>query len=169
MPDPIETRVLEELQRLDVPHEAISCDPDLADTVAFCARYGYDLADSANAILIASKRPAGRYALCMVLANTRLDVNRRVRDVMEVKKLSFASAEVTKEVTGMLLGGVTPFGLPEDLPLYVDSRVMERDRVIVGGGSRSLKLRLSPDGLPEAAACRDRRRPGCLDRVTVAG
>ncbi len=145
MPDPIETRVLEELQRLGVPHEAISCDPDLADTVAFCARYGYDLADSANAILIASKRPAGRYALCMVLANTRLDANRRVRDMMEVKKLSFASAEVTKEVTGMLLGGVTPFGLPGDLPVYVDSRVMERDRVIVGGGSRSLKLRLSPD------------------------
>lgn len=65
--------------------------------------------------------------------------------MMEVKKLSFASAEVTKEVTGMLLGGVTPFGLPGDLPVYVDSRVMERDRVIVGGGSRSLKLRLSPD------------------------
>ena len=43
-----------------------------------------------------------------------------------------------------LIGGVTVFGLPEGMPLVVDRNVMEREYVIVGGGSRSAKLRLDP-------------------------
>ena len=40
----------------------------------------------------------------------------------------------------MTMGGVTPFALPADLPLWIDSRVMQRDRIVVGGGSRSAKV-----------------------------
>ena len=47
----------------------------------------------------------------------------------------------------MTLGGVTPFGLPEGLPLWIDSRVMECEKVIVGGGARSRKVYLDPAGL----------------------
>ncbi len=136
--------VISHLDALGADYETIDCDPALADTVDFCAAYGYDLAESANAILIASKRPPGHFALCLALATTRLDVNRAVRDAMGVKKLSFASPEQTIEATGMMIGGVTPFGLPPELPIYVDEAVMNQPRVIVGGGSRSLKLRIDP-------------------------
>jgi prolyl-tRNA editing enzyme YbaK/EbsC (Cys-tRNA(Pro) deacylase) len=44
----------------------------------------------------------------------------------------------------MMIGGVTPVALPAGIPVWVDSRVMERPSVIVGGGSRSSKLRLAP-------------------------
>ena len=44
----------------------------------------------------------------------------------------------------MLIGGVTPFGLPPGLPLYIDARVLESRRVWVGGGSRSLKIAVAP-------------------------
>jgi len=64
-----------------------------------------------------------------------------------VKRLSFASAEETKEVTGQLIGGVTVFGLPDSVPLYIDARVMEREYVIVGGGNRSTKIRIAPEHL----------------------
>lgn len=130
--------------------EFIDCDPELADTAAFCAHYGYELDQSANTIVVASKRPPGHYAACVVLANARLDVNKTVRGLMEVRKLSFAPPEVTAEVTGMIMGGVTPFGLPAELPLYVDSAVMACEWVIVGGGSRSLKIKVTPEALVAA-------------------
>ena len=44
----------------------------------------------------------------------------------------------------MELGGVTPVALPETLPLWIDSRVMECDEIILGGGNRSSKLLLPP-------------------------
>ncbi len=150
----IESAVLSELDRLGADFEALPCDPDLADTAAFCDHYGYSLDESANTILIASKRPAGRLALVVALASMRIDVNRAVRDAMAVKKLSFASAELTAEATGMLIGGVTPFGISDELDVLVDQAVTERERVIVGGGSRSLKIRLDPEVFGRMASVR---------------
>ena len=136
--------VTEHLDTLGASYDVVACDPELADTAAFCEAYGFSAEESANAILVASKRPAGQLAMCLVLAHTRLDVNRAVRDAMDVKKLSFASAEQTMEATGMMIGGVTPFGVDETIPLLIDSRIMDQDRVIVGGGSRSLKIHVDP-------------------------
>ncbi len=135
------------LQALGVVHEVMDCDPDLADTAAFCDAYGVSPEDSANTILVSSKKPAGREAACVVLATTRLDVNRKVRELLGVRKLSFASAERTLEVTGMMIGGVTPFGLPDSLPIWIDRAVMDRPTIVLGGGTRSAKLRMAPTEL----------------------
>jgi prolyl-tRNA editing enzyme YbaK/EbsC (Cys-tRNA(Pro) deacylase) len=45
----------------------------------------------------------------------------------------------------MEIGGVTPFGLPSDMPLFVDAAVLEQPWVIVGGGSRDMKVRVDPE------------------------
>ena len=124
--------------------EVIDCDPTLADTADFCAAYGYAMDDSANAIVVIGKASSAAvppvYAACLVLASSRLDVNRVVRKRLGTKKASFAPPEVTAELTGMTMGGVTPFALPADLPLWIDRRVMARERIVVGGGSRAAKV-----------------------------
>jgi prolyl-tRNA editing enzyme YbaK/EbsC (Cys-tRNA(Pro) deacylase) len=132
------------LDQLGVPYEIIPCDPALADTAAFCAAYGYPLEDSANTIVVVGKSEPPRHAACVVLANTRLDVNRTVRRLLGARKASFASAENTRDLTGMEIGGVTVFGLPSNLPIWVDSRVMERERIILGGGDRASKIAAPP-------------------------
>lgn len=132
------------LSGLDVPYEVIPCDPEFADTAAFCAHYGFSPDVSANTIVVASKKEPRRHCACVVLATARLDVNHTVCRLLGVNKASFAGAEETREATGMMIGGVTPFGLPDTLPLYVDRGVMACDQVIVGGGDRSSKIRVSP-------------------------
>jgi prolyl-tRNA editing enzyme YbaK/EbsC (Cys-tRNA(Pro) deacylase) len=66
---------------------------------------------------------------------------------MGVRKASFAAAEPVRALTGMEIGGVTPFGLPEDVPVLVDARVLEPPWVVLGGGNRSSKLRVAPDAM----------------------
>ncbi len=131
--------------------EVVPCDPALADTAEFCAAYGYTLGQSANAIVVVGKPSSSNaprvYAACLVLATTRLDVNGAVRRKLGVKKASFAAADETTAITGMQIGGVTPYGLPADLPLWIDSRIMDVPAVIVGGGSRDRKLLVPPVSL----------------------
>lgn len=124
-------------------HELFACDPSLADTAAFCAAYGFEPADSANTILVASKGSEPVHVACVVLATHRLDVNRVVRGRIG-RKTSFASADETRAITGHEIGGVTVFGLPAGLPVWVDAAVMERDRIVLGGGSRSWKVIAPP-------------------------
>lgn len=145
--DPIEARVLAQLDELGVVYERIACDPELADTEAFCAHYGYPLDESANAIVVASKKEPRVFAACMALATTRLDVNKAVRDQLGVGRLSFASADDMRRVTGMEVGGVTPFALPDDLLLLIDAAVMAPERVIVGTGGRTSKVLVPPSAL----------------------
>jgi prolyl-tRNA editing enzyme YbaK/EbsC (Cys-tRNA(Pro) deacylase) len=125
-------------------HELFPCDPALADTAAFCAAYGFALGDSANTIIVAGKSAPPVYAACVVLATHRLDVNRCVRGRLGTRKASFASPEETRVLTGHEIGGVTVFGLPAGLPIWVDAAVMARARIILGGGSRSWKVIAPP-------------------------
>ena len=137
------------LRGLGVPYELFPCDPALADTAAFCAAYGFDPEDSANTIVVMGKSDPPRFAACVTLAPYRLDVNRTVRDLLGTRKASFAPADATATLTGMEMGGVTVFGLPADLPIWVDSRVMARERIVLGGGSRSWKVIAAPSILGE--------------------
>lgn len=136
--------VLAELTEFGLEHEVVPCDPDLADTAEFCKAYGYSLDDSANAIVVVGKGEPLRFVMCIVLASSRLDVNKTVRKRLGVRKCSFASAEQTRELTGMEIGGVTPFGTAMPLELWIDAAVTKRERLIIGGGSRDRKLLVPP-------------------------
>ncbi|HEX8170791.1 MAG TPA: YbaK/EbsC family protein [Thermoanaerobaculia bacterium] len=124
--------------------EVLACEPELADTAEFCRHYGIAAEEACNAILVAMKTEPRRYVACLVRADTKLDVNKKLFGVTGVKRMSFATAEETAQLTGMLIGGVTLPGLPAEVPIYVDQRVLEQERVIVGGGNRSSKIRLAP-------------------------
>ena len=143
----LDPRVRESLDSAGISYEVLECDEHLADTAEFCAHYGVDPTEACNAIIVVLKTEPRRFVACLVRADTRLDVNRKVRDLVGTKKLSFASADETKELTGQLIGGVSVAGLPPDLPLYIDGKVMESARVIIGGGNRTSKARLEPGEL----------------------
>ncbi len=140
-------RVVDHLRRMGVDHEIVPCDPALADTAAFCEAYGYSPDDSANTIIVVGKGQVPRPVACIVLASSRLDVNGAVRRRLEVRKASFASADETMQLTGMEIGGVTAFALPDDLPIWIDAAVMARERISLGGGSRSIKVLTPPSTL----------------------
>ncbi|HZO95705.1 MAG TPA: YbaK/EbsC family protein [Candidatus Baltobacteraceae bacterium] len=118
-------------------------DPQLADTAAFCERYGVRLDESANCVVLAARRE-GRawYVACMILATARVDVNGVVKKHLGASKLSFASMDDATAATGMEYGGITPIGLPPEWPLLVDSAVVATARVVVGSGVRRSKLAL---------------------------
>ena len=148
----VERRVVAVLDGLGVPYELQPIDPAFADTAAYCERYGVPLDHAANTIIVVAKREPRQYAACVVKATTRLDVNRAVRRLLDASRVSFASADETRALTGMLIGGVTVFALPAELPIFVDDKVMALDWAILGSGSRSSKVRVSPEAL--------RRLPG---------
>jgi prolyl-tRNA editing enzyme YbaK/EbsC (Cys-tRNA(Pro) deacylase) len=158
----IEQQVTDALDTLGVPYEVMPIDPDYADTVAFCERYGVSLTNSGNTIIVGSKKEPKQYSACVIQATTRLDVNHTVRTLMGVSRLSFATAEETRALTGMLIGGVTVLALPHGLPIYVDEGLMEVPWVILGSGSRSSKIKTSPEvfrRLPGATIVKGLSRP----------
>ena len=154
--------VLAVLDNCGLEFELVPCDESLADTAAFCAHYGYQLQDSANAILIKGKSGERRLALCVLLATTKLEVSSDLRQRIGSSRVSFASAQETVAATGMELGGVTPLALATPLPIWVDAAVMAREKIILGGGDRRSKLIVSPQifhKLPDTEVLQGLARP----------
>ncbi len=145
MTDHQTNQLRQQLDALGVDYELIPCDPELADTPVFVKHYDYTLAECANTIVVKSKTGEKKYAACVVLATHRLDVNHTVRKKLGARRVSFASAQETQEITGMTVGGVTAIGLPQDLQLWVDSAVRECNKIVLGGASRSWKIVTCPE------------------------
>jgi prolyl-tRNA editing enzyme YbaK/EbsC (Cys-tRNA(Pro) deacylase) len=147
MENSLDPQVRKTLQAHDITFRVLECDPDLADTAAFCENYSFLPEHSANTLLVTSRKiEPVRYAVCVVLATTRLDVNKKVCELLGVKRASFADSDTTMQLTGMMIGGVTAVGIT-DLPIYVDSRVIKQPEVVMGGGNRSTKILLDPHEL----------------------
>lgn len=146
MKNKLDPKVLEFLKTNNINFEVFECDPDFADTYAFCEKYGFDLKQSANTILIAGKSDPVKFVICVALASTKLDVNHKVCETIGVKRASFASSDQTKELTGMEIGGVTAFGVGE-FPILIDSEVLNNGKIVMGGGNRSSKVLLNPEEL----------------------
>jgi prolyl-tRNA editing enzyme YbaK/EbsC (Cys-tRNA(Pro) deacylase) len=130
-------------------------DGTLADTAAFCEAYDVGLDISANCVIVAGRRgEVTRYAACMVLATTRLDVNGVVRQLLEARKASFAPMDDAVALTGMEYGGITPIGVPTDWSVFVDSRIPDVPGVIIGAGIRAAKILLPGAALTDLPGAR---------------
>ena len=123
--------------------EVTEIDPDHADTAVLVEQTGMDMQDMANCIVISGSR-SGEERVCaaLVLGHTRADVNRTVRKALDVRKCSFMAMDDAVGRTGMEHGGITPVGLPEDWPVFVDEDVLGREQIVIGSGLRRSKLRL---------------------------
>ena len=116
-------------------------DPGLADTAAFCAAYDVAPENSANCVIVVGRRSGeARYAAVMVLATMRADVNGAVRRELDVRKCSFVPMDEAVALTEMEYGGITPVGLPQAWPIFIDEEVLAAGVVVIGSGVRVSKL-----------------------------
>ncbi len=127
--------------------EIFECLDEFSDTQNFSDHYGFDIEDACNAILIKSKKPQEFFAMFCVLGSSRLDVNHKAKAAIESKKVSFASKEEAETVTLQTYGGISPLGLPEEIKIFVDEKVLNREKVFIGAGNRVSKFFLSPETL----------------------
>ncbi len=121
----------------------VEIDPALADTAAMSEAYDIPLLASANCVVVAGRRDGEeRVAACVVRADTRADVNNRVKRLLDVRKASFLALDRAVEEAAMEHGGITPVGLPAGWRVLVDARVLDVDVAVIGSGVRRSKLLL---------------------------
>nr|WP_127479788.1 YbaK/EbsC family protein [Nocardioides pantholopis] len=119
----------------------VEIDPALADTAAMTEAYAVPLDASANCVVVSGRRDGEeRVAACVVRADTRADVNNRVKRLLDVRKASFLPTERAVAESEMEYGGITPIGLPAPWRVLVDARVLAADVAVLGSGLRRSKL-----------------------------
>lgn len=91
----------------------------------------------------------GQAILLVARGDARID-NRKFKDCFGKGKM--LPAEEVIELTGHPVGGVCPFGLANDLPIYLDQSLQAFDEVLPAAGAIHSAVRLSPALLAEITA-----------------
>jgi prolyl-tRNA editing enzyme YbaK/EbsC (Cys-tRNA(Pro) deacylase) len=119
----------------------VAIDPAVADTAAMSEAYDLPMTVGANCVVVAGRRDGEeRVAACVVRADTRADVNNRVKRLLDVRKASFLGMDRAVAESGMEYGGITPLGLPAHWRVLVDEAALAIEVAIIGSGVRRSKL-----------------------------
>lgn len=86
--------------------------------------------------------------LVVTCGDRKVDTKKLARE-LGVKKVKFADAETVLAATGFTPGGVSPFGLPEEIPLYLDKSLYLFDVVYAAAGTANSALPVKPQRLQE--------------------
>ena len=93
-----------------------------------------------------------RYALALVSGERQLDMKRLAR-VLSAKRAEMADALTAERITGYHVGGISPFGIKQPLPVVMDEAIMDLENVLINAGQRGAMLRMSPRDIQAALSC----------------
>lgn len=66
---------------------------------------------------------------------------------LAVKSVGACDPQRALKLTGYMVGGTSPFGTKQKLPVYIESSILELPRILINAGSRGLLAVISPRDL----------------------
>lgn len=115
--------------------------PDFADGESLNREYGIDYEEMLNCLVVEGSRGEDKYyAALLVPYGKKAKTNATVKRPLGASKVGFADLNQVLEATKMEFGSITPVGLPSDWLILMDSQILEKDQVVVGGGFVQSKL-----------------------------
>jgi Cys-tRNA(Pro) deacylase len=98
---------------------------------------------------------ADEYAMVLVAGPQQVDW-KALRRHLGQSRLTMATADEVRDVTGYEIGAVSPFGLPRPVRVLLDESVLAEDEVSIGSGERGTTVILSTADLLRALSDAER-------------
>lgn len=67
-----------------------------------------------------------------------------------VKQIQPCKPEVAQKHSGYMVGGTSPFGTKKSMPVYIERKIFELERIYINGGKRGFLVSMSPEALKQA-------------------
>jgi len=92
-------------------------------------------------LILKSKK--GNLIAAIILGNQRLDL-KKIEEISQMKKFTFASEKIIKESTGYSIGGVPPVAVINKMPVFVDKNVIKKEFILGSAGTPYHGLKIDP-------------------------
>ena len=101
--------------------------------------------------LVVRMDPQGN-ALVLVPGNRQLDLKRLAR-ALDAKRADLADPATAERLTGYHVGGISPFGIKQALPVVMDEGILDSEEILINAGRRGTMLKMSPLDVCAALDC----------------
>ena len=86
------------------------------------------------------------YVIVLMPGDENIDL-KSLANAYSVKRAAMADMPTAERVTGYLVGGISPFGTTQNLPVLVEESLLRFDKVAVNAGKRGLMIIVDPNDL----------------------
>lgn len=138
------TKEIEEiLKRENFWYEMFEHEPARTSKEASEIRHGYNLSQGTKALIVRATISGERQFIMVVVPGNRQFDTKKLKQVFSVSNIRFATPEEVVTITkGIVPGGVPPFGMLFELPLYADIHVFDNEKIIFSAGDQSVSIAL---------------------------
>lgn len=128
-------RVKKFFATLPFPLEVILLDESTSTSTLAAQALGVEVGQIAKTLVFTEKNQeeTGNHALVVTSGDVRVDI-KKLRELTGFKP-RFATGEEAEAITGFPPGGVCPFGIPGDLPVFIDVSMTRFPVVYAAGGT----------------------------------
>jgi Cys-tRNA(Pro)/Cys-tRNA(Cys) deacylase len=144
------TRAILFLKQRRIPFEVVHYE-HLEKGAEFAARAtGFALERTVKTLVVGIG--AHRHALVLLSGERQLDM-RKLAQALSVKRAEMADAATAERLTGYHVGGISPFGTRQLLPVVMDASIMNTEEVLINAGQRGVMLKMKPIDIHAALNC----------------
>ncbi len=145
------TRAILRLTEAKIPFEIVHYDHlrKGAEYAAFAT--GFSLERTVKTLVLAAG--PGRYVLALVPGDRQVDL-RQLAALLAVKRVQMADSAAAERLSGYRVGGISPFGFKQKLPVVMDASLLAHESILINAGRRGTMLRMDPSVLRDALDCR---------------
>lgn len=135
------TRAIQFLTRKEIPFEVVKYEHDEKGAEFAARATGFPLDQTVKTLVV--EMGVKSYCLVLLPGNRQLDL-KRLAQVLGVKRAAMADAATAERLTGYLVGGISPFGSRQALPIVVEDRILRCEKVLINAGQRGTMLKMAP-------------------------
>ena len=135
------------IEYLEYRHEPVRTSEEAVKT-----RPGISLSQGAKALIV-KIYPSKEFIMLVVPGDKRFDTS-LVKKVLNITELRFATEEEVVKITdGVLPGGVPPFGNLFNIPVFVDPKLLENEKIAFNAGDKGISIIMNPKDYVTLSKC----------------
>jgi Cys-tRNA(Pro)/Cys-tRNA(Cys) deacylase len=135
------TRAIQILKQKKIPFELIKYDHEEKGAEFAATATGYPLAATVKTLVVDLE--GKKYALILMPGNRQLSM-KRLAKACGVKRAAMADTRTAERLTGYQVGGISPFGTKQKLPVVMEADILTLDKILINAGQRGTMLKMAP-------------------------
>ena len=141
------TRAIQFLKQKEIAFELVKYDHQEKGAEFAARAAGFPLAATVKTLVVDLGEK--KYTLVVMPGDRQLSM-KRLAKACDVKRAAMADTRTAERLTGYLIGGISPFGTKQKLPVIMEADILKFDKVLINAGQRGALLTMAPRDIQTA-------------------
>ena len=144
------TRAIQFLKKRKIPFEIVTYTHDAKGAEFAAQATGYTLEMTVKTLVVELGHK--QFALVLMPGHKKLSM-KGLAKICGHKRAVMADTKSAERLTGYLVGGISPIGTRQKLPVVMDADITKYQKILINAGQRGKMILMSPADLQEILGC----------------